>query len=280
LTQERAKTMTEAQGYFSILQYCPDTTRQESANVGVVLVVPGIGAMDTMISPSAKRVRQVFGRNLDPKMVQFQVRNIQRAIKAALSVRSSPEVLDEIAARQINDVRLTAPQRVIIKENVEQELQRLFNRLVEPGKRSQRRRTGIAKLIQQRIREANLQDRVEERPEVNLKGIELEPFAFDYGYRNDAYHVVETHSFTDAKTSKAIQMYALRILGVGNVLQRHEDRDRGKLQLDVVTEFTSEQRVDSKKVKKLLGEANVRVYDTSDLNKLIDYMQNHAKHLN
>ena len=52
-------------GYFSLIQYCPDTARREAANVGVMLLCPEAGFLDIKMATTNHRVRRFFGEEAD-----------------------------------------------------------------------------------------------------------------------------------------------------------------------------------------------------------------------
>ena len=52
--------MTAIRGYYSLIQYCPDRSRLEAANVGVVLFVPDRSFFKARISPNNEHVRRFF----------------------------------------------------------------------------------------------------------------------------------------------------------------------------------------------------------------------------
>ena len=58
--------MTPQQGYYSLIQYCPDVSRLEAANLGVVLFCPAIRFLDSRLAPKVDRAKQFFGKNVDP----------------------------------------------------------------------------------------------------------------------------------------------------------------------------------------------------------------------
>lgn len=47
-------------GYYSVVQYCPNVSRMEVINVGVVLLVPELNFFEVMMSKGNKKIRSFF----------------------------------------------------------------------------------------------------------------------------------------------------------------------------------------------------------------------------
>src|SRR5436190_5271048 len=47
-------------GYYSLVQYCPDPSRLEAVNVGVVLFCPSLNYLDLRLAANNDRVARVF----------------------------------------------------------------------------------------------------------------------------------------------------------------------------------------------------------------------------
>lgn len=51
-------------GYYSVVQYCPDASRMETANVGVILLVPSLNYVGGVDDPTNSRPRKFFGEQI------------------------------------------------------------------------------------------------------------------------------------------------------------------------------------------------------------------------
>lgn len=67
-------------GYYSLIQYCPDLSKAESVNVGVLLFCPDVKFIDARTSSGNDRVRRFFGGG------SFDSARLQAA-KKAIEVR-------------------------------------------------------------------------------------------------------------------------------------------------------------------------------------------------
>lgn len=52
---------TSEVGYYSLIQYCPNVSHGEVANIGVLLFVPKTGFVDVQVTPTNHRVAHIFG---------------------------------------------------------------------------------------------------------------------------------------------------------------------------------------------------------------------------
>jgi len=118
-------------GYYSIIQFCPDISRQEAANIGVLLFCPELGFIRARTSESNERIYRFFGKeSCDAARIE-QMKGLveKRLIVEADSFRSR-EDLEKFIATRANDLQLT-PLRSVLLDNPEEELDRLFDLLVE-----------------------------------------------------------------------------------------------------------------------------------------------------
>ncbi len=126
-------TVEPSQGYYSLIQFCPDRARLESVNVGVVLFVPSTGYLNALTSRKSRRLQQVFGKGaIDP----WWLKTVRESAVAGLlhEHRSgrfrSPADLEQYFATLGNDIQITAPRPTRV-ESPDESLARLFARLVE-----------------------------------------------------------------------------------------------------------------------------------------------------
>ena len=117
-------------GYYSIIQYCPDLSRLESANVGAVLFCPELNFLKAHVTESNDRIRRFF------HSIQHDWDRIN-AIKLAISERFQKDVksftdikdLEHFIATRANNMQLTAPRTMLV-EDPDRDLQTLFDQLV------------------------------------------------------------------------------------------------------------------------------------------------------
>jgi hypothetical protein len=117
------------QGYYSLIQYCPDWFRLEVCNLGVILFCPEQKSLELkMVQSYAKRIHAIFGKDHDLNHIKTFKDSFAKRI---LAERERIHVLDDFknfAACRANSFLITEPRSIIVN-NPSQELNELFNRL-------------------------------------------------------------------------------------------------------------------------------------------------------
>jgi hypothetical protein len=127
--------MDPKRGYYSLIQFCPDLSRLETVNVGVVLFCPEIRFIEARMSSNSDRARRLFGQDVQSDRL--------RHAKAAMEARfrsdrkSFREVadLERFAQTRANDLLMTPPRPIKVL-TPEAEIEALFKEMV--GGRSAR----------------------------------------------------------------------------------------------------------------------------------------------
>lgn len=125
------------QGYYSLVQFCPDPARAEVANLGVLLFSPAHDFTEVALSRSTRRVKTIFPRlELDTT----QIKSMQRWLKDRLEVERdrfrTKDDLTHFIETRFNDVRLTAPRSIAV-ERPQEQLKALFEELVAMPKKEE-----------------------------------------------------------------------------------------------------------------------------------------------
>lgn len=178
------------QGFFSLIQFCPDASRAEAVNVGLVLF---------QVEPAATVVRIVDDvapalRRLGRKDEAATVLSIVRSLKNRIEVErfGSVDALEKFARSRGNQLQITLPRPMSI-EDLAGDLDEMFDELVGSPESSapptkQRAPSLLEKTFESLAR--RLPDRVFIRPELPVPrlGIALQP---SFAYRNGCLNVVE-----------------------------------------------------------------------------------------
>lgn len=204
--------MPRQQGYYSLVQYCPDPARAEVANVGVLLFSPGHEFIDVRLSRSVQHVKSVFrGRDLDAD----QIRYARRAIKERVAhQRKQLQTLDDLKhfiSTRFNTVLLTAPRSIAV-EDPQRQLESLFHELVgpEPQRRSMSRPFPEVEAF---FRQPEIAPHVEFDKEIIIPKYNR-PVKMPYVFTNGQVNHVMPHRFTSTGE-------AFRIMGEGTLLARY-----------------------------------------------------------
>src|SRR5579872_5748385 len=117
--------MPDMSAYYSVIQYCPDRSRAEAANVGVLLYVPGRGYLKARLSAGNDRVRRFF-EGTDVESINASKKSFQARIQRASDEITSVSDLEHFIASRANDFLLTAPRPMRVSTDFDGELGVLF----------------------------------------------------------------------------------------------------------------------------------------------------------
>ena len=113
------------QGYYSLIQYCPNWTRLEVCNIGVVLLCPEAKYLDVLMVEGYTRIQSFFGKEHLHYVKAFKdhfaqgIRNEQENVVSLESLKS-------FISRRANYFRMTEPRSIAIEKEPKLELQNLF----------------------------------------------------------------------------------------------------------------------------------------------------------
>lgn len=122
--------MKTMKGYYSLVQYCPDLSRYEAANVGIVLFVPEVPFIKARMSSDNGKVRRFFGEN---NFDNTWLREVKEAFERRFEVDGDKfKELDDLRRfidTRINELVMTIPQAVRVI-NPEKDFEELFVEMV------------------------------------------------------------------------------------------------------------------------------------------------------
>jgi hypothetical protein len=117
-------------GYYSVIQFCPDPSRLEAANVGVVLFCPEQKFLKAMTSSGNDRIRRFFG---DQGFNWSHVNAAKQALVTRLEIEAAQfakiEDLLHFVRTRGNAIVLSEPRSMRV-EDPEADLKELFDELV------------------------------------------------------------------------------------------------------------------------------------------------------
>lgn len=265
--------MTPTRGYYSVVQYCPDASRLEAANIGVVLLCPDIGFVRARTAAGNDRVRRFFsGQSIDLDRVNAAKRAIVRRVEIEGDSLRTPEDLIRFMDTRGNDIVLTPPRPVKVVDP-EKEIGTLFDELVG-GRVGGTGRRPLLPELDRIFRRPSLESRVlfDQRVEVPVLH---RPLRAPYAYRNGVTNLVKPQRF--GPDDKHATTAAIRLAVEGDLLRRHPVGDeQHRLIVVPVTDASAsttglEQRVDS-----ILGEYDVQVVHRHELADFAREVENTA----
>lgn len=262
-------------GYYSLIQYCPDLSRQEAVNVGVVLFCPETNYLDLQLSPSLARVRKLFGKgSCDSTQFRIVQSSIEARLKAARSQFRTVTDLEHFAAIQGNSIQLTPPRRVLVDKPAG-ELQRLFERLV--GSPPRREKVDVGTTLEREFAApaygAIIQRKVQVVAPVIRRAVTI-----PYGYKNGRFNLIRPVRFNADSPSELLQKVGGCALE-GDELFHHPSDQFGDLQLIVVGQFSRERAAVVEDIRELFARRNTRLYRLEESARLFEEIRTTAKPL-
>ena len=209
--------MEPKKGYYTLVQFCPDHSRRESANIGVILCVPDAQFVRARMTTSHDRIRRFWRGAVDLGWLKIAKESVERRLDVAGASLAHIEDLSRFIATRANQMVLTEPRPVKVI-NPEDDLDRLFEELVDHRK-PRRRREPVIPELDQAFRRPSLASRIrfDERVTVPIVGRTLE---IPYAYRNGALYLVRPLIVQTGSPIQGVESLATE----GNLLQRKSER--------------------------------------------------------
>lgn len=192
---------------YRILRYTPNLVRDEWVNIGVLLFAPGTGEHRLRLIEEQEEFRRV--RRLHPQADESLLRRLRDDLEDRLQTANgsagSGAGWQAVIAKwddTLSNALQLAPQKGTLAEDLDTELERLYNDHVAPeraaagaaGTRSQMR-----SYCSQVFRQARVWERLEKRIPASEFTFPGDPMRIDYGYRrNGTRGFVHTLSVTRA----------------------------------------------------------------------------------
>jgi len=248
--------------YYSLVQYCPDSSRLEAVNVGVVLACPREKFVDAVFASANDRVRRLFGKDgLDLPSLNDAKQALANRIRHSSPELSSEAGLAGFATSRGNDLTLTHP-RPMRAENPALALQQLFEDLVGGRRQAAAEATSKIPALTKMMAEPEIAHLVRVRPRVSVPVVGLQMHA-DYAFQNGRLNLVRGQVFKNQPVNSA-----MRIAIEGNLLYKHPLPSDGAAQLIIVHQFEGGAQEERSKVADLFDEYKVRHFDVSDIPRL------------
>ena len=268
MTAMTAMTKTTT-GYYSVIQYCPDRSRMEAANVGVLLFVPDAQYLRARFATGNDRVRRFF----PDEVADFeQVNRVKQMMARRLEVEAAGladlPAVEHFLALFANELVFTALRPVRV-ENPEAELAQLFEELVG-GRAKRDPRVTPPALARIHARFA-LDDVVGKlRRDVAVKVPLLgEELTADYAFQNGRLNLIQVKEFAQTRESDWLKD-ACRTAAEGHLLFGNPDAVRGQQQLVVVGTFREASDDRQTRVAQLLKAHDVLFYPDTQINQLAE----------
>jgi hypothetical protein len=266
--------MNAKRGYYSLVQFCPNPSRAEVVNFGVVLYCPDADFMAAKIAAGNKVATKLVERqNIDQAALNAAKRALERRLEVERASFQSPEDFQRFAETRANVLKLTTPRPVKVFEP-EEELARLFEELVGGHARRQKTKQGLPALDEVfRRLERQGRARLDLNVTVPLLGRRLH---VPYAYQNGTLNLVLPQTFANQEAS-AVNV-AMRLAMEGDLLHRHVEDELGQKQLVVIPTFqpSDNGRQLKDRVAKILCDYPIRIISESQMDTFVAQVEREA----
>jgi hypothetical protein len=268
--------MKPTKGYYSLIQFCPDQSRLEAANVGVVLFCPELDFLEVRISGDNTRIQKFFGKQA---FDWSRVNSYKHGIKERLEIEGKDfRNVDDLKAfgqRRGNNIQLTSPRPFTVRDP-RKDLEELFDEVVGRRKRTQGVK-GFRKRFSEQLLKAKLGPKLKQDIEIDVPSLRRE-IEVPFGYQNGRFNLIQPVSFQASdpdQVRKTASSHAIE----GLALYEHPDRRLGNLELVVVGQFRTNEKEVREDVKRILQQGRAKLYATNEVDDLIHEIRVHGKEL-
>jgi hypothetical protein len=186
------------QGYYSLIQYCPDWQRLEVCNVGVLLLCQEMQYLDARMVHNCDRVRSIFGKQHNLSYVKMFKDRFAQRIRSERETIVNLDALKAFISQRANYFRITDPRSVAVDDLPEQTLQNLFREILgEVTKPEKSSLTPLRTQLYDKIKEYNIADNrfIQKLPKVPIPGFSraIRPCL---GFFNGRFNLVVSQRFT------------------------------------------------------------------------------------
>ncbi len=234
-------------GYYSLIQFCPNPSRLETVNVGVVLLCPDAGFIDARTSANNQPAARLVGRGkLDIPALNSAKQAIEHRLQVDRASFKSHEDLQAFVNTRGNNLKLTDPRPVKVCDPPK-DLDKLFEELVGGRLRTQQK-TPLSPQLEDVFHRLDSEGLARLDLSVNVPVLDRS-LRIPYAYHNGVLNLVKPQQFS-VEEKTAIKT-AMQLAMEGDLLRRHPGPE-GKNKLIVVSLFSH--NGDTKAVPNRVGE--------------------------
>ncbi|MCX7424655.1 MAG: DUF3037 domain-containing protein [Planctomycetia bacterium] len=267
--------MKPTKGYYCLIQYCPDLSRLEAANIGVLLFCPDRLFLQARTARDNRRIQHFFGREDHD---WSQINSFKIGIEERLEVEHpNIQTLDDLQRfiqLLANQIQITAPRPMRVRVP-EEDLDRLFQDLVG-GQHRKQKSTSFKRHVGDRFANAaGLESKIARDVSIHVP-ISNRDIEIPYGYQNGRFNLIQPVTFQSKEPANDISK-ACRFAVEGHSLHETQNPRYGDVQLVVVGRFLSQGGDTKADVGRILKEHEVQLYAEEHLSDLIDEIRRTGK---
>ncbi len=268
--------MTPTKGYYSIVQYCPDPSRGETANIGVVLLVPDRGFFSVRLVKDNSRIRHVFNVSGDElKQLNGFKKSFASRVQSESHQILTPEQLQKFIDTRGNFIQLTVPRFVKVRM-CDEVLESLFTDLVG-GEKKREARQSFEKSVEELLFKAGLHRFVRQHVSVDLPQAHRR-ITVPFGFQNGKFNLLETVNFDTSKEDANFRKACVQSMQ-GRFVHETTHEQFGEMRFNVIGRFASQEDESIPMVRDTLRENDVRLIVEKDLPELVDEIRRTGKEI-
>jgi hypothetical protein len=268
--------MTAMKGYYCLVQFCPDMSRLEAVNVGVVLYCPDARFIAARTARSNRNASKLVGRAaFDASSLNSAKRALERRLQVDRIAFCTLDDLNKFVDTRANAIKLTAPRPIKVFEP-QQDLDKLYEELVGGVARKTSLEPVVLPELDAVFHELHAQGRAKLDWPVTVPVVRR-PLRVPYAYRNSAWNLVKPFRFS-SQEGLALAA-AMRLAIEGDLLQKHQTQDDEKMKLIVVASFEQHGLSDElqDRVDNVLGEYKVRTVRDAQIEPFLSEVRQEAR---
>ncbi len=228
---------TSHRAFYSLVQYCPDLARLEAANVGVIVFCAELAYLGVKLSKNHTRISQMFGRgNRDLKRLAAIESGLEEKLISGRSDLCSLEQLNQLAAMQVNTLRMTQFMPCRISDRPDEDLNQLYQELVEP--KSLQDTTApqetLIRTLEARFVAPEINACIRRKVKVRIPFLGREE-EIPYAYQNGRLNLIAPVTFP--KSQSGLEERAAKYALEGESVYESTDSLFGEMQMLVVGQF-------------------------------------------
>lgn len=266
-----------SKGYYSLVQYCPDLSRLEVANIGVLLFCPEQGFLQARLTQNNERISHFFGsEGHDWKQISAFKRGFETRVEKEKTLVKSLDDLRVFIDRRANLIHLTPPRPMKVCDSAT-DLDRLFDELIGE-KKTQKRSSNFTRYVGERFDAAGLENKIRRDLKVRVDVFDRD-VDIPFGFQNGRFNLLTPVTF-QAKDPRNSEDRACRYAVEGKSLYENPDPGLGKLQLTVIGRFLADDHETERRVNRVFEDVGVRLFRDKHLPNLIEEIHQTGKVLN
>jgi hypothetical protein len=253
-------------GFYSLVQYCPDRSRMEAANFGVVLLCPALGFLGVRIASGNERIRRFFGDEAgDLAQLNTMKKMLVRRLNDDEQLRQ-PDAFQKFRKVLSNELQISEPRPVRV-ENPQAELAQLFNELVEAKEHGEPPLPPPAfERLDEILTSARFEKLIRRDLRIHVPVLDKE-LTVPYSYQNGRLNLIQPHRFAQ-KTEATILQDAFKTAVQGHLIFKNPLQGFGDCKLVVVGSFRNAQQEIRNRVANVLTQHEIDFFDDTQIDEL------------